>query len=87
MAVFNTNQVRQLYVASAYKNLAEEGAKVTDVKTLGDIGLKVIDDGVAKELYFVYKGADTVLTSDRIQVKNLTHVKAVKAVDLRRPFK
>lgn len=87
MAVFNTNQVRQLYVASAYTDLAKEGAKVTDVKTLGDIGLKVIDDGVAKELYFVYKGADTVLTSDRIQVKNLTHVKAVKAADLRRPFK
>lgn len=87
MAVFNTNQVHQLYVAGSYVDLTKDGAKVTDVKNQGDIGLKVVDNGVAKELYFVYKGADTVLPTDRIQVKNLSHVKAVKAADLRRPFK
>lgn len=80
MAVFSTNQNRHLYVVNEFGDVKE------DSKT-GVINLKSIQDGVDKELYFVYKGADTVLKSDRIQVKNLTYVKGIKAEDLRVPFK
>ena len=77
MAVFNTYQNRQLYVATAYK------ATVAETDTAGTLGaFKQIDNGVEKEMYFKYKGADTVLRSDLIQLKNLNYVKAVKASDM-----
>ncbi len=81
MAVFNTNQVRQFYVASAYN------ATVTDASNVGTIGLKTIDEGATKELYFLYKGTDTVLKSDRIQLKNFDYAKIISASAMVMPLK
>lgn len=80
---FNTNQNRHIYVVKKYVDSADK------VKTTGDITLKTAQGkgNVDKDIYFVYKGADTVLHSDRIQVKNISYVKAIKAADLRVPFK
>ena len=77
-----TNQNRQLYVASAYN------AIVSDSSATGTIGgIKVSDSGLGKEMYFLYKGADTVLKSDRIQLQNLTYAKAFAAADMVVPLK
>lgn len=82
MAVFNTNQNRQLYVASAYNS------SVTSASAVGTIGaVKAIADSIDKEFYFMYKGADTVLKSDRIQVKNLVYAKAFDAATMVVPLK
>lgn len=80
---FSTNQNRHLYVVKKYQNSADA------VKDTGDITLKTTQGkgDVDKAIYFVYKGADTVLKSSLIQVKNISYVKAVKAADLRTPFK
>lgn len=85
MAVFSTNQNRQLYVIGAFKDFAAQTPE--ELSAVGDIGVKCINDGVDKELYFLYKGADTVLKSDRIQLKNLNYVKAVSAADMVTPLK
>lgn len=79
--VFNTNQVRQFYVASAYN------ATVTEASNVGTIGLKTIDEGAEKEFYFLYKGADTVLKSDRVQLKNLNYAKFIDASAMVMPLK
>ena len=81
MSVFSTNQNRQFYVAS------EVGTAVSETSKAGTIMAKTIDDGVNKEIYFKVKGADTVLKSDRIPVKNISYVKAVAAADMVTPLK
>lgn len=81
MSVFSTNQNRQFYVAS------KVGTEVNDASEAGVILAKTIDNGVDKELYFTVKGAETVLRSDRIQIKNLSYVKAVTAADMVTPLK
>ena len=78
MAVFSTLQNRQLYIANAYS------ASVTEASATGAIGGIKVADG---ELYFLYKGAENVLKSDRIQLKNLDYAKAVKASDMVTPLK
>lgn len=86
---FNTNQNRHVYVVKEYQNSADA------VQTTGDITLKsnvdkdgkIVDGGTKKVIYFVYKGADTVMKSSLIQVENISYVKAIKAADLRTPFK
>lgn len=77
---FSTNQNRHIYVASAYGDVSETSA-------VGTIKVKTVDNGVDKGLYLIYKGADTVLKSPLIPVKNLSYVKATKKEDLRTPFK
>jgi len=77
----STNQNRHLYVASAVQNTK------ANVATTGDIYVEVINDGLEKELYFLYKGADTTLKSDRIQLKNLSYAKAISAEDMLSPLK
>ena len=77
---FSTNQNRHIYVASAYGDVSETSA-------VGTIKVKTVDNGVDKNLYLIYKGADTVLKSPLIPVKNLSYVKATKKEDLRKPFK
>lgn len=79
MAVFSTNQNRHLYVANAYAASISEGSAVG---TIG--GVKCTKDG---EIRFAYKGADTVIPSDLIQIKNITSVKAIEAKDLITPLK
>lgn len=75
------NQVNQLYVANAFAEKVDENSAV------GTIGVKVINNGVGKELYFPYKGADTLMKSDYIQLKNLDYVKAIPAADMVTPLK
>jgi hypothetical protein len=69
MATFSTNQVRQLYVAKALKTshvLASDAA--------GSIAVK--NDTAKNHLYFEYKGADNLMRSDLIDIKNILYAKA-----------
>ena len=89
MAVFSTNQVHQLYVANQVKTVADAKAAKTfgDDAKAGDIAFRTVGKGKDKEIYFLYKGADTTMKTDRIPVCNLSYAKAVAANDLRVPFK
>ena len=72
MAVFSTNQVRQLYVATALKTphvLASDAA--------GSIAVN--NDTVKSHLYFEYKSADNLMRSDLIDTKNILYAKATDA--------
>lgn len=72
MSVFSTNQVRQLYVAKALKTphvLASDDA--------GSIAVK--NDTAKNHLYFEYKGADNLMRSDLIDIKNILYAKATDA--------
>lgn len=72
MATFSTNQVRQLYVAKALKTshiLASDAA--------GSIVVK--NDTAKNHLYFEYKGADNLMRSDLIDIKNILYAKATDA--------
>ena len=77
MANFSTNQSRHLYVISGYN------ASVTDASAVGTIGaVKAIDDIRGKEVMFKYKGVESVLPSDFIQIQNIGYAKAVPASDM-----
>lgn len=80
MSVFSVNQNRQFYVG----NNVVTGD--TALVNKGDIKVKVTKD-FEKEVYFEVMGADTVLRSDRIPVKSISYVKAVKATDMKIPMK
>lgn len=72
MATFSTNQVRQLYVAKTLKNpqvLASDAA--------GSIAVK--SDAAKNHLYFEYKGADNLMRSDLIDIKNILYAKITDA--------
>lgn len=72
MATFSTNQVRQLYVAKALKTthvLASDAA--------GSIAVK--NDTAKNHLYFEYKGADNLMRSDLIDIKNILYAKVTDA--------
>ena len=75
MAVFNTNQNRQLYVAKRFADGTTVPAVGSATSQVGDLGVKVIDN----QLYFTYQGVDGVAKSDFIPVANLSYAKAVKA--------
>ena len=75
MATFSTNQVRQLYVAKALKT-----PRVLATDTAGSIAVK--SDTAKNHLYFEYKGADNLMRSDLIDIKNLLYVKATDADDM-----
>lgn len=80
MATFSTNQVRQLYVAKALKNphvLASDAA--------GSIAVK--NDTAKNHLYFEYKGADNLMRSDLIDIKNILYAKATDADDMAHELK
>lgn len=72
MATFSTNQVRQLYVAKALKtpHVLASGAA-------GSIAVK--NDTAKNHLYFEYKGADNLMRSDLIDIKNILYAKATDA--------
>lgn len=78
MAIFSTNQNRQLYVAKAYN------ASVSDASAKGTIGDVKIKDGV---MYFKYKGADNTLKSDYITLKNCEYLKVIAAEEMIAPLK
>lgn len=82
MSVFSTNQNRQFYVAESVVDTVNESSKA------GDIAVKVLaKNSVDKEFYFLVKGADTVLKSDLIPVKNLNYIKSIAASEMVRPLK
>lgn len=75
MATFSTNQVRQLYVAKILKT--------PRVLASGDAGSIAVKSDTAKNhMYFEYKGADNLMRSDLIDIKNLLYVKATDADDM-----
>lgn len=81
MAVFSTNQVRQLYVVTAVQGTAKKlDGKVTSTDAAGTIALNADSEG--KNLFFQYMGATkTPMRSDLINLDNILHVKAVSADD------
>ena len=82
MATYSTNQNRHLYVATGYN------ATVSEASAVGTIGnVKCVKGTQGDEITFSYKGADGVLKSDRIQIKNFDYGKAVAAADMVTPLK
>lgn len=75
MATFSTNQVRQLYVAKALNT-----SRVSATDTAGSIAVK--SDTAKNHLYFEYKGADNLMRSDLIDIKNILYAKATDADDM-----
>lgn len=81
MATFSTNQVRQLYVVSDV-NTSDH---VLASDATGSIALK--NDNAKNHLYFEYKGADNLMRSDLIDIKNILYAKAVAPVNMARGLK
>lgn len=75
MATFSTNQVRQLYVATAL-----ESSDAIASGTAGSIAVK--SDTAKSHLYFEYMGAGGMTRSDLIDIKNILYAKATDADDL-----
>lgn len=75
MAVFSTNQVRQLYVANELKT-----PNVIETDNAGSIAVK--SDTAKTHLYFMYKGAAGMTRSDLIDIENIIYANAVDADDL-----
>jgi hypothetical protein len=86
MSVFNVNQNRQFYVANAYAD-GTTIEPVSEASAVGTIEVKTVGAGPEKEVFFSYKGADTVLKSDRLAVKNIAYAKAIDAADMVTPLK
>lgn len=80
MATFSTNQVRQLYVAKALKT-----SNVLASDAAGSIAVK--NDTAKNHLYFGYKGADNLMRSDLIDIKNILYAKATDADDMAHELK
>lgn len=72
MATFSVNQARQLYVATSVKS-----PHVLPADAAGSIALK--NNNAKTHLYFEYKGADNLMRSDLIDIKNILHAKATDA--------
>lgn len=80
MSVFSTNQVRQLYVAKEVKS--------PHVLASDDAGTISVNNDTAKNhLYFEYKGADNLMRSDLIDIKNILYIKATDADNLAHKLK
>lgn len=82
MAVFSTNQVRQLYVATDVK---EGVAHVLATDTVGTIALKT--DNAKSHMYFEYRGVGGLVRSDLIDVDKVLYAKATPASALARKLK
>lgn len=80
MSVFSTNQVRQLYVAKVLKT-----SNVLASDAAGSIAVK--NDTAKNHLYFEYKGADNLMRSDLIDIKNILYAKATDADDMAHELK
>ena len=80
MATFSTNQVRQLYVAKELKS-----SHVLAADAAGSIAVK--SDTAKNHLYFEYKGADNLMRSDLIDIKNILYAKATDADDMAHELK
>lgn len=82
MATFSVNQVRQLYVATSFKDLGNDPVK-TPVTSADEAGtINVVTDKTKGHVYFQYKGADNLMRSDLIDTKNILYAKATDAAAL-----
>ena len=80
MATFSVNQVRQLYVATALKT--------TDVLASDATGSIAVKNDTAKNhVYLKYKGADNLMRSDLIDIKNILYAKATDAAAMAHKLK
>ena len=77
---YSVNQVRQLYVAKALKT-----SHVLASDTAGSIAVK--SDTAKNHMYFEYKGADNLMRSDLIDIKNILYAKATDANDMAHELK
>lgn len=77
---YSVNQVRQLYVAKALKS-----PHVVANDAAGSIAVK--NDTAKNHLYFEYKGADNLMRSDLIDIKNILSVKATDADNMAHELK
>ena len=77
---YSVNQVRQLYVAKALKS-----PHVVIGDAAGSIAVK--NDTAKNHLYFEYKGADNLMRSDLIDIKNILYAKAIDADDMAHELK
>lgn len=75
MATFSTNQVRHFYVANSLKT-----PHVLSTDSAGSIAVK--SDTDKNHLYFEYKGADNLMRSDLIDIKNILSIKATNGKDM-----
>lgn len=76
---YSTNQVRQLYVATAFKS------SVLSSDNAGSIAVK--SDKAKSHLYFEYKGAENLMRSDLVDIKNILYAKATNADSMQHKFK
>lgn len=76
MSTFSTNQVRQLYVANSFK--------ATPVVDADPVGTIAVGSNNNKDLYFTYRGVDSIQRSDLINVDQVKFVKATSSSNLRR---
>lgn len=77
---FSTNQVRQLYVATAYKT-----PSIVSTDSAGSIAVK--SDTDKSHLYLSYMGSGGLTRSDLINTSNITYIKATDADSLARNLK
>lgn len=77
---YSVNQVRQLYVAKVLRD-----PQVPASDAAGSIAVK--SDTAKNCLYFEYKGADNLMRSDLIDIKNILYAKATDADDMAHKLK
>lgn len=76
---YSTNQVRQLYVATAFKS------SVLSSDDAGSIAVK--SDKAKSHLYFEYKGVENLMRSDLVDIKNILYAKATNADSMQHKLK
>lgn len=97
MAVYPTHQNRHFFVVNKFQENTQtvevdgEDQEVPYVLSPSDsdgtIQVKCFGEGKGACLYFVYKGkGDSILTTDKIAIKNLNYAKAIDAWDMVTPM-
>jgi hypothetical protein len=79
MAVFSTNQNRQLYVALASKEAAPA--------VVGDLQVKSLSNGNQNQVFFKYLGKGGMLRSDLIDTNSITYIKHTSKDAMKNYFK
>ena len=79
MAVFSTNQNRQLYVV--------KDVVATEPKVLGDVKIGTLTSGGKKQLFFKYLGHGGVIRTDLIDVDKVCYARLTKKAELQRKLK
>ena len=79
MAVFSTNQNRQLYVVKAVKD--------TTPSAVGDLQVIKIEDAFNKQVTFKYFGQGGLMRTDLIDTDKINYIKVTPAEELQRKLK